>query len=54
MGNKRATLLNLFSDLLASGKTSRLYKRLVYDEQVATNVSSYMMMLKYPGNFILM
>lgn len=33
-------LLNLFADLLASGKTSRLYKRLVYDEQIATNVSA--------------
>ncbi|MFA6440657.1 MAG: insulinase family protein, partial [Bacteriovoracaceae bacterium] len=33
--------LNLFADILASGKTSRLYKRLVYDEQIATNVSSY-------------
>jgi zinc protease len=33
--------LNLFADLLASGKTSRLYKRLVYDDQIATNVSAY-------------
>ena len=33
--------LMLFADLLASGKTSRLYKRLVYDDQIATNVSAY-------------
>lgn len=33
--------LNLFADVLASGKTSRLYKRLVYDEQIATSVSSF-------------
>ena len=28
-------------DVLASGKTSRLYKRLVYDDQIATDVSAY-------------
>ncbi len=33
--------LMLFADVLASGKTSRLYKRLVYDEQIATNVAAY-------------
>src|SRR5439155_27387549 len=33
--------LNLVSDVLAEGKTSRLYKRLVYDEQIATEVSAY-------------
>jgi zinc protease len=32
--------LNLASDVLASGKTSRLFKRLVYDEQIATDVSA--------------
>ena len=34
--------LMLFADVLASGKTSRLYKRLVYDDQIATNVSAYL------------
>ncbi|MBI4328226.1 MAG: insulinase family protein [Chloroflexi bacterium] len=33
--------LNLISDLLASGKNSRLYQRLVYREQIATTVSAY-------------
>jgi len=32
--------LDLVSDVLASGKDSRLYKRLVYDEQIATSVST--------------
>jgi len=50
-GTKEATLLNLFSDLLSSGKTSRLYKRLVYDEQVATNVSSYIDDAEISGQF---
>ena len=37
-GTRDATTSNLVSDVLAQGKTSRLYKRLVYDEQIATDV----------------
>ncbi len=33
-----STLLDIASDVLAAGKTSRLYKRLVYDDQIATDV----------------
>jgi zinc protease len=33
--------LNLLSDILTDGKSSRLYKRLVYDEQLSNNVFSY-------------
>ncbi len=50
-GTKESMLLNLFSDVLASGKTSRLYKRLVYDEQIATNVSSYIDDNEISGQF---
>lgn len=50
-GTKEATLLNLFSDVLASGKTSRLYKRLIYEDQVATNVSSYIDDNEIAGQF---
>jgi zinc protease len=32
--------LDLASDLLANGKTSRLYRRLVFDERMATDVSA--------------
>jgi zinc protease len=32
--------LDLAADILANGKTSRLYKRLVYDERMATDVSA--------------
>jgi zinc protease len=32
--------LDLATDILANGKTSRLYKRLVYDERIATDVSA--------------
>ncbi|MBI3981900.1 MAG: insulinase family protein [Gemmatimonadetes bacterium] len=33
--------LDLITDLLAVGKTSRLYKRLVYDDQIATDVVAF-------------
>jgi zinc protease len=32
--------LDLAADMLANGKTSRLYKRLVFDERIATDVSA--------------
>jgi len=41
IGNKELSYLDLLSDVLAQGKTSRLYKRLVYDDQIATDVSAY-------------
>ncbi len=41
-GSAEADYLNLVSDVLASGKTSRFYKRLVYDDQIATSVSAYL------------
>lgn len=36
------TLLDIASDVLTGGKNSRLYKRLAYDEQIATDVSASM------------
>src|SRR5258708_36166627 len=38
-GQADTDYLDLVSDVLAEGKDSRLYKRLVYDEQVATSVN---------------
>src|SRR5205814_1828827 len=32
--------LDLVADILANGKTSRLYRRLVFEEQIATDVSA--------------
>jgi zinc protease len=40
-GTREITYLNLLCDILANGKTSRLYKRLVYDEQIATKVECF-------------
>src|SRR2546426_7683699 len=38
-GSADADYLDLVTDVLAAGKTSRLYKRLVYDEQNATELA---------------
>ncbi len=39
-GSEDSTLLGMASDVLAGNKNSRLYKRLVYDTQVATDVGA--------------
>ncbi len=46
-----ATYLDLVSDVLGSGKTSRLYKRLVYDDQIATDASAYIDLNEISGQF---
>lgn len=46
-----ADYLNLVSDVLAYGKNSRLYKRLVYEDQIATNVSAYVDLREIAGQF---
>ncbi len=38
--NEELVSLDLVSDVLAMGKVSRLYKRLVYDDQIATEVTA--------------
>ncbi len=50
-GSADGDYLDLVSDILASGKTSRLYKRLVYDEQIATNVYAYVDLREIGGQF---
>jgi zinc protease len=43
--------LDLAADLLAHGKTSRLYKSLVYDKQIATDVVAYQHSREISGLF---
>ncbi len=43
--------LGLAAQLLGSGKTSRLYKRLVYDDQIATDVAVYVDTREIAGLF---
>ena len=40
-GSKDANMLDIASSVLAGGKTSRLYKRLVYTDQIASNVYAW-------------
>jgi len=53
-GAKESTYLDLAASVLADGKTSRLYKRLVYDEQIATSVSAYVDAREIAGIFTIM
>jgi zinc protease len=43
--------LHLATEILTSGRSSRLYKRLVYEEQIATDVSAYVWALEISGLF---
>ena len=52
-GTADADYLNLVSDVLSSGKTSRLYKRLVYDDQTATDVRAYVDLREIGGLFVI-
>ena len=45
--------LDIASDILAGGKTSRLYERLVYREQIATDVSAFLYSKELGSQFII-
>ena len=49
---KDAVYLDLLSDVLGSGKTSRFYKRLVYQDQIATSASASVWLKEIGGQFI--
>jgi len=48
-GSREAHYLTLAAGILAGGKNSRLYKRLVYDDQIATDVSLDAMAFEISG-----
>jgi zinc protease len=52
-GSADADYLNLVSSCLGDGKTSRLYKRLVYDDQVANDVTVYLDAREISGQFVI-
>jgi zinc protease len=52
-GTPEAEPLHLIGSMLSSGKSSRLYKRLVYDEQIATDVSAYGDLREIGGLFVI-
>jgi len=51
-GTADNTYLELAGQVLTSGKTSRLYKRLVYDEQIATDVAAFLDTREIGGLFV--
>ena len=52
-GSADGDYLDLVTDVLAAGKTSRLYKRLVYDEQIATDVVAYADLREIGGQLVI-
>ena len=52
-GSADADYLNLIVDVLSLGKSSRLYKRLVYDDQIATDVQASTYSSEIAGVFLI-
>lgn len=52
-GTPDADYLNLLAEVLSSGKSSRLYKRLVYDDQIATDVQASGYLSEIAGVFLI-
>ncbi|HYX81737.1 MAG TPA: insulinase family protein, partial [Gemmatimonadales bacterium] len=52
-GSADGDYLDLVTDVLAAGKTSRLYKRLVYDDQIATDVVAYVDLHEIGGQLVI-
>ena len=50
-GTLDSNRLDLVAGILSEGKTSRLYKRLVYDEQIASDVSAFAFPMEIAGIF---
>ena len=50
-GSAEADYLDLVSDVLSSGKSSRFYKRLVYDDQIATDANAFVSLAEIGGQF---
>ena len=51
IGHPEATNLDLVAGILSEGKTSRLYKRLVFDDQIASDVFAFAFPLEIAGLF---
>jgi len=50
-GSAEADYIDLVSDCLSSGKSSRFYKRLVYEDQIATEALAYTDLREIGGQF---
>jgi zinc protease len=52
-GSTEGDYLDLAGDVLSEGKTSRFYKRLVYDDQIATDADVYVSLEEIGGQFVI-
>ncbi|RMG56001.1 MAG: insulinase family protein [Acidobacteria bacterium] len=52
-GSVEGDYLRLVGNILGSGKNSRLYKRLVYRDQIATNVAAFARLREIGGQFFI-
>ncbi len=52
-GNPDVDYLDLLGQILSNGKSSRLYKRLVYDDQIATDIAAFNWTRELGGLFIM-
>jgi zinc protease len=52
-GSPEADYLGLVANVLASGKSSRLYKRLVYDDRTATDVQAFVFQKEIGSQFFI-
>jgi zinc protease len=50
-GNADSVYLDMVSDVLSTGKSSRLYKRLIYDDQIATGANAFVDLREIGGQF---
>ena len=50
-GNTDSVYLDLVSDVLTTGKSSRFYKRLIYDDQIATDAVGFVDLREIGGQF---
>src|SRR6202045_3595250 len=50
-GNADSVYLDLVSDILTTGKRSRFYKRLIYDDQIATDAAAFVDLREIAGQF---
>ncbi len=50
-GSADSVYLDLVSDILTTGKTSRFYKRLIYDDQIATDAPAFVDLREIGGQF---
>ncbi len=51
-GSAEGDYLDLVSDCMSQGKSSRLYKRLVYEDQIATDAAAYADLREIGGQFV--